>query len=152
MLLTNRVQIRATRADIWSILTNPRELPLWNPNIIEVHCRNDDPLRVGEGFEVALAMGPRAAYFAVDVTRCVPRTRLRLRHRRVEDPEDRSFVESYFLKQRDGVVEVTQRIDLRNANVDTWTRLVCWAMHRRGREQPQLERLRTRLEGLAVVS
>jgi hypothetical protein len=153
MLLTNRIQIRAPRADVWAVLANPDEFPNWNPRILEVRRRRQGQLELGEGFEVSLLMGPRPAYFAVDVTRCVPLKRLRLQHRHVEDPDDVCVVESYCLRERGDVTEVIQRVDLRNENVAAWTRLVYWAIHRWGDvvEGPQLRRLKELLESAETV-
>jgi uncharacterized protein YndB with AHSA1/START domain len=153
MLLTNRIQIRAPRADVWAFLANPDEFPNWNPRILEVRRRRQGQLELGEGFEVSLLMGPRPAYFAVDVTRCVPLKRLRLQHRHVEDPDDVCVVEAYCLRERGDVTEVIQRVDLRNESVAAWTRLVYWAIHRWGDvvEGPQLRRLKELLEAAEPV-
>jgi len=54
-----RVTIRRPPVELWSFITDPRHIPLWNPGVVDVELDSPLPLRPGSGYRYTVVAGRR---------------------------------------------------------------------------------------------
>ena len=148
MVLTHSTVIRATRERVWALVADPHRQAEWNPKVRVTRRSRTGPAHGGELFSIVGRLGGREQPGDVETLLADAPSHARFRHA-VDYNGSRSIaVESYDLvEHRDGV-RVTQTIDLTDARIPLFFRVVIRLITLFGRpvgEDP-LARLKTLAE------
>jgi uncharacterized protein YndB with AHSA1/START domain len=148
MKLTGRVWINAHPSAVWPFVANPVLMSLWNPKIVSVDRASDEPVRLGERFEMIYTMSGKDRESSVEVVECEEPIRVVFRHHWKQDGQAGFADESYTLTQTNGGTRVEQVIDLGGTAIPWFLRGLIWIIATFGKPtgEPYMEKLKKAVE------
>lgn len=154
MTLRESIKVAAELEQVWPFVADPVGQATWNEKIVDVRRETAGPVRTGELFGMTYRMSGKARDSDVEVISCDPPSEVRYRHH--YQGKSRRFYadERYTLRQAGDQVEVTQHIDMSQAGIPWFFRLLIWFIDRTGKpvDQTTMERLKEEVEKSVALS
>ena len=146
-MLKDSIVIERDPDAVWVVLTDPSQLPRWNPKVIAVEPRSPGSFRKGYRYRVTYRMsGENAVMQEVDVFE--PPARLEIRVTGGRMPANGVVHERYTLRRLPAGTEVVQLIDMRQSGIPWLWRVIMAVLQRIGRPTGKryLENLKSLVE------
>jgi hypothetical protein len=133
MKLSDSIDIDADPDSIWPFLAIPQRMALWNSHVIAVERSGEQPVQMGERFTMTYKLSGPPRQSEVEVVQCQPPLLVAYQHRFMVKTRERSALESYELRVRNGTTRLRQTLDLGDVGIPWIFRPLIWWIHHFGR-------------------
>jgi uncharacterized protein YndB with AHSA1/START domain len=149
MTLRLRVRIQAPPERVWRYLEDPELMKLWNPKIKNVAAVSWGQRGRGFRYRLTYVLGGTASEVSAEIEEYQPAVKLAIRLTGGRMPPAGFAQEVYELTREGGGTALTQTIQLHNAGINLFVRLLIAFVHRFGRPTgtPYLTQLKHLAEG-----
>lgn len=131
-MIKESVLIARAPRTVWSYVADPNRLPLWNEKAVAVSAPSGGAVQRGSSYRVTYRMGGRDTITISEVDVFEPFERLELRV--IGGMAHQGFIrEIYTLEPVFAGTRLVQRIDMSNAGIPWFWRILLAVLHRVGR-------------------
>lgn len=131
--LQERVLIRASIDEVWSVVSNPELLPRWNPKAVRVMPDSLSAPGPGYRFRVTQRFGRRVDTRQTEIVTWNPPNELQMRITGGSMPAGAEVIEAWILESRDGATMVKQTVDLSRSGIAWAWRVAIAILNRIGK-------------------